>query len=784
MKTILLLLPKFCQRGLRRMHPVGRLVLWLATAATATAQSTNAPPDRLSYQGYLVDANGNPLAPVTPINYVTVFRIWTASSGGTRLWTEQQTVTVDKGNFSVVLGEGTPYLAEARPLLSSVFSATANASDRYIGVNVTISGTPTEILPRLRLVATPYSFLAMSARSLTAASGGNVVTYANNRVEVTGDLLASGVVSGNGSGLTSLVIPAASVTSGTLADARLSPNVALRNVANAFTANQIISGGNLGLGTFTPGFPLTFADALGDKISLWGQSGDSFGFGIAPSTLQIHANTVASDIAFGYGSSATMVESMRIKGNGNVGIATANPNALLSLGPGTANTKLALWDGGPGSAFGLGIQASQFRLHVSSAADDFVFLNAPAGAEVMRVKGNGYVGIGTPTPSSILQLGSAGTTPDAFLRLESSGGNSFANGIKLRNFNDAYGWDLINQEREGTGLQADGFHIVRHLADATGQSAMFIDKYSGFVGIGTTTPRAALHVAGQVVSATGVGNYFNYNIGNGAGVPDGNLASFVVAYFDGDTVSSRSVFSMQTPTFSDARAKTVLGRSAGAEDLQTLDRLQVTDYRWIDQIKGPKGVQKKVIAQEVEKVLPNAVSCVRRPIPNLYQKAAAVQFDAQRGQLTLRLDQAHELQPGDRVQIYTDRGDLTEAKVLAVPATNTFIVAHDKEAKEAFVYGKWVDDFRVVDYDALFMLNVSATQELHRKLRAQETELEALRQALAELKSEQQSREARTVALEKLVGQLVRTAAENSPGGRSASAPLEQGPRRQTARVD
>ena len=51
------------------------------------------------------------------------------------------------------------------------------------------------------------------------------------------------------------------------------------------------------------------------------------------------------------------------------------------------------------------------------------------------------------------------------------------------------------------------------------------------------------------------------------------------------------------------------------------------------------------------------------------------------------------------------------------------------------MYGRVVDDFRAVDYEAVSMLNVSATQELYRKVQQQETETAALRQELAELRT-------------------------------------------------
>jgi len=53
-----------------------------------------------------------------------------------------------------------------------------------------------------------------------------------------------------------------------------------------------------------------------------------------------------------------------------------------------------------------------------------------------------------------------------------------------------------------------------------------------------------------------------------------------------------------------------------------------------------------------------------------------------------------------------------------------------------FVYGREVNDFRTVDYDAIAMLNVSATQELARKVEAQSAELARLQSQLAQALTE------------------------------------------------
>lgn len=102
--------------------------------------------------------------------------------------------------------------------------------------------------------------------------------------------------------------------------------------ALGFTERMRIKGnGNVGIGTPFPGFPLSFAPIVGDKISLWSNSANSYGFGIQGALLQIHSSDVTADIAFGYGSSEVFGETVRMKGNGNVGIGTSTPLSRLHV---------------------------------------------------------------------------------------------------------------------------------------------------------------------------------------------------------------------------------------------------------------------------------------------------------------------------------------------------------------------------------------------------------------------------------------------------------------------
>ena len=76
----------------------------LSSLPTAHAQATAHPPERMTYQGFLVDGNGAALGNSAPKNYDVIFRIWSSENGSSaaeRLWTEQQTVTVDKGEVTL-----------------------------------------------------------------------------------------------------------------------------------------------------------------------------------------------------------------------------------------------------------------------------------------------------------------------------------------------------------------------------------------------------------------------------------------------------------------------------------------------------------------------------------------------------------------------------------------------------------------------------------------------------------------------------------------------------------
>jgi hypothetical protein len=383
----------------------------------------------------------------------------------------------------------------------------------------------------------------------------------------------------------------------------------------------------------TEGLPLKFPSALGNKISLWGDWESAYcGFGIGSYSLLIHTDKEASDILFGYRSKSSFTETMRIKGNGNVGI---------------------------------GIEKPEVPLHVNGAI------------QAKSIKISGIYG---PTDRIPLKIDFGGSRKDDYVKRWTTERQIFFDTGKR--FNRNFEPPPVDFKEE-SGNQSKG-NILKVVTE--------------------------------------VSIYASANISSGG---------FLLR--------------------SDSRTKTIEGVSDGQRDLAVLREIEVTDYRMKDVVQHGSATHKKVIAQQVREVYPQAVFFTVDEIPDIYRPA-----EISGGWVQIVSD----LEVGEKVLlILEDRKQVFE---VLETRPDAFRVATDQEGI-GFVYGRQVDDFHQVDYDAIAMLNVSATQELAEQVELLQMENQAQTKRIEELEKQLEGLEDLKASLSRVEGMLRKETASTMP---------------------
>ncbi len=406
------------------------------------------------------------------------------------------------------------------------------------------------------------------AANTVANSSGNIALYPNTGAgsvivsattastnSTTGALIVKGGlgVAGNifssGTIITSSNIQGASITA---TNGMITPYVygsiasggslRLDSTTHASKGNILLApnGGKVGIGLINPIDKLHIYDGdirLGSSTDTnssqgmlkFGSAGSPDGYagiaGIAkgsPDRMELAFSTA-------YG---TAVEAMRISEYGSVGIGTSSPLSILTVNGArqsatikntisTFDTQAFNVDVGAGIGFGGKTNASGTMAHFglvgarkeNNTADNIagylVFETRPAGgnlSEKMRINSVGNVGLGTTTPSTLLDLYAAASPT---LRIRSNS-NDAAGGPTIR---------LVEDLSENGGLIR--YNALTNNLDlgviesGVDNARISINRTNGNVGIGTSAPDTGLHV----VNSTGIfvsSFEQTYNGGSGA----------------------------------------------------------------------------------------------------------------------------------------------------------------------------------------------------------------------------------------------------------------------------
>jgi len=297
----------------------------------------------------------------------------------------------------------------------------------------------------------------------------------------------------------------------------------------------ILAGGNVGMGTTTPGKRLELYEdnssttsTTGLKITNFSATTDSR----AGIVFQNYDNngaaiwgrrtgSTAGHLVFGTNSGtgttaeSAIVERMRIDNAGNVGIGITTPYSRLDINGG--NIRMGEFLNSASSYIGKQSSGnsnfySSVQFYSTSGEDAIIFnthLSGVSAGERMRISGAGYLGIGTTNFNSSSNLT---VEQDALnivtIRRGTTASNTNAARILFQGLN-------ASSTIQNTGIVEAGLNNGAsdyYLGFYAGTSAMNMKITSaGNVGIGTTSPTSTLDINGTVRYRGGIYSQFTFN---------------------------------------------------------------------------------------------------------------------------------------------------------------------------------------------------------------------------------------------------------------------------------
>lgn len=620
-----------------------KFLLALLAFQSLSFGQTTAVPGSISYQGRVYTPAGALVGAGTPVNRTVIFRIWdspSATAVGNLLYSETQTVTISEGEFSVLVGSGvanntqtfgfseTAKHSSASPAvaLADVF----NGSNRYLSVTVanaaTISTADAEISPRQQIVSSAFAFRSKFAETLgTSASGSSLRVLDNGNIGV-GNASPPSNFTVTGANSSNAAAPQLLITAtDTTERLRLGVNdggngtgfiQAWKEGTGAQNLTLNSEGGNVGIGTSSPGNKLSLVTStLTDGIKSTGSSGSwnllSPGMGAGGLNPIVTLNDNALIFSGGASGTGGLVlapwaassSGLRMDNTGKIGIGKSAPGSNLDVQGFTS------YRGNPYTIASFAADATVAPLNItqgnsggnpaiSAGKNSAGFFDSlgfmTSDLERVKITAAGAVGIGTSSPTSILQVNGLldvrGTTlTDGYVGLV-PGTSTEAGGVA---------WHRPGNLRMGyMGLDATNVNL--NLENGANFTVM-----NGSVGIGTNNMQGLLNVGGKIVSVgsrpAGAGYARMFFDDAGMIVFEGYNTSLGGKTWQGFSMDGNPDIDFR----SDRRLKKDI---VDAEPmLGRLLQLPFRRYHWKDVTDANARPEFGVIAQEVEPLFPDLI---------------------------------------------------------------------------------------------------------------------------------------------------------------------------------
>ena len=514
-------------------------------------------PSYINYQGSVTDSNGLPLGATNatpplaaPINRKVLFRIYDSATGPTNLlWTEEQTVTISLGQFSVLLGRGIQFGSEDHGSIESVFTSNDGGGpegpQRFLGITVDngdndLDDNDVAISPRQQITTAAYSFRAGTADSV--ASGSSLVLNNSadnglgyfgtgrtfNSTEINGPVLyglsggALGSVTGAtqktalrwndnsqvGIGTSTLSNAAAGTKLVVQGDDASYPPAQLSIRGNSDTVKRLLMGYNT---TFNYGMISSYNGSTPSLLYLNNTGGDIRLGNPTSSTTAVGGlrSALGYGLNDGYSFDGDTDTGMYRTSTNQLSFYTGNQNRMVinsagQLFPIHGVFAPVAYGSSNGYSFNGDADTGMYR----PTTNQLSFHSA--GVERMRINSSGRVGIGTASPSADLHVersnseiasiyatgpptgGQGSGVVYVGQSLQFGGGMSYDGDGTPELVGDT---DRITFSRRDNSVDEEVFSYGVHTSDV---------RFNGKVGIGTPAPTATLEVVGGSVTSGGI----------------------------------------------------------------------------------------------------------------------------------------------------------------------------------------------------------------------------------------------------------------------------------------
>ena len=256
-----------------------------------------------------------------------------------------------------------------------------------------------------------------------------------------------------------------------------------------------------------------------DGINNWTCADDDIGAGVS----DIWVNTAGDNMTGNLN-----INNANLTVNGNVGIGTINPQYKLEVNGSASTGSLMVWSSGLYlSQFGnnnqygtahYGIGNGNLDLSPFDPTNTSVIVSGYYGVGLITSNGvgnliltrEGNVGIGTTTPSALLELNSSGTTT---AKIRSTGADS---NPAFQIINDAQTWELFVWGTSADQLAVvdrTNSNIIPFVIETNATTNLLVLDTNDMVGIGTAAPNAKLDVNGTVNAANNITTQTGFCIG-------------------------------------------------------------------------------------------------------------------------------------------------------------------------------------------------------------------------------------------------------------------------------